>query len=89
MNELVIGSPVLAYELNERGQDNLNTIAKNAGGSGGDSQAETSASSGPEPRILIRELVFREGQVSASAGERSLSRGSRRGEVLQTRQRRQ
>ena len=66
IEHITIRAPEVFYELNEKGQNNLDKLKNNLQ-SGASSSSSSSASKGSssEPRLIIRKLVFADGSIHA------------------------
>ena len=63
---IAIRTPEVFFELNEKGQNNLNELKKNLqSGTSTSSSTSSDKSGGPEPKLIIRKLVFSDGNIHA------------------------
>jgi len=66
IDELVIRAPQVYFELDAAGRNNLAELNKNLGGSsGGAKQQPAEAKPGHEPKLIIRRVLFENGQIDA------------------------
>jgi len=61
IDEIVIRSPAVFYEINKTGVSNVDVLKKNLGKAGGGAAAEKSG--GEELKMIIRKLVVEDGKV--------------------------
>jgi AsmA family len=70
IRSIVIEKPQVTYELNNGGDSNLQTIARNAQAYGqslsGQKSANTGASGGQGRKLIIQDLDIKDGQISVS-----------------------
>jgi uncharacterized protein involved in outer membrane biogenesis len=70
IDEIVISSPQVTYEIDEAGRSNVKVLEENLGGGGVGGQAEQQdTKDGPAPNILIRRLVIEQGRVEARVAQ--------------------
>jgi len=63
---IAIRTPEVFFELNEKGQNNLDELKKNLqSGTSTSSSTSSDKSGGPEPKLIIRKLVFSDGNIHA------------------------
>ena len=64
VENVIVGSPVIHYEINDRGSSNIGTIKSNMGK--GDSSSSSSSSS-DETRLSVQRFKFEGGELKANA----------------------
>lgn len=72
IEHITIKAPQVFFELNNAGKNNLEQLKKNlaagssgAKGSAGVQETQAAKSSGPEPKIIIRKVLFTDGSIQA------------------------
>ena len=66
IEHIIIRAPEVFFELNEAGKNNLETLNKNiSSGASAKSGSSSSKSSGAEPKLIIRKLLFEGGIIHA------------------------
>ena len=70
INEVLINAPVVSYELNNKGQSNIDAIRKNVekyqgGSSEASSSSEGETDEGEPLRLIIRKFSFENGRIKA------------------------
>lgn len=69
IEHFTIRAPEVFFELNEAGKSNLNELNRNiSGGASGSSgtAAPSASTSGKEPKLIIRKVLFTEGNIHAT-----------------------
>ena len=66
IEHITIRAPEVFYELNEKGRNNLDSLKKNLqSGKATSSSSSSGQTDGPEPKMIIRKLVFANGNIHA------------------------
>ena len=66
IEHITIRAPEVFYELNEKGQNNLDKLKNNLqSGASSSSSSSSSKGSSSEPKLIIRKLVFADGSIHA------------------------
>ena len=66
IEHITIRAPEIFFELNEKGQNNLESLKKNLqSGASSSSSASSGKGSGSEPKLIIRKLIFSDGNIHA------------------------
>ena len=66
IEHITIRAPEVFYELNEKGQNNLDKLKSNLQSGASTSSTSSSAKSGgSEPKLIIRKLIFSDGNIHA------------------------
>ena len=66
IEHITIRAPEVFFELNEKGQNNLDSLKKNLqSGASASSSSSSGKTDGSEPKLIIRKLVFADGSIHA------------------------
>ncbi len=68
IKQITVRGPEVFFELNEAGKTNLDALKQNMSspaGSGSTGRASSASESGPQPKLLIRNLLFADGKIHA------------------------
>jgi len=65
IEHITIRAPEVFFELNENGRNNLDGLKKNLQSGTASSSSSAGKQDGPEPKLIIRKLVFADGNIHA------------------------
>lgn len=68
IEHITVRAPEVFFELNAKGENNLNVLNRNlsSGASGSSASSSSGKSSDSEPKLIIRKLLFVDGNIHAS-----------------------
>jgi len=65
IEHITIRGPEVFFEINEKGQNNLDKLKSNLQSGSSKTSSSSSSKGGPEPKLIIRKLLFSDGNIHA------------------------